>query len=63
MKLRRVILKALTWRVIGVLITGGISYWITGSHEVALSIASIDAVLKFFVFILHESVWERKERP
>lgn len=60
MKLQRAFLKALTWRVIGVLTTGAISYVITGSHKLAVSIALIDATIKFFGYIVHELIWERK---
>lgn len=56
---RRSILKAVTYRVTGFLITAGIVYILTGKIETAFAIGLTDAAVKIFVYYLHERLWSR----
>jgi uncharacterized membrane protein len=49
--------KSLSYRLLSVCITFIISFILTGSMTVAGSIASIDALIKFVVYFLHERAW------
>jgi uncharacterized membrane protein len=49
--------KSLSYRILSVCITFIISFILTGSMTVAGSIASIDALIKFVVYFLHERAW------
>ena len=49
--------KSLSYRLLSVCITFVISYLLTGNMTVAGSIASIDALIKFVVYFLHERAW------
>ena len=51
--------KAVSYRVISIILTFGISYFVTGSLAAASAIVSIDAVLKMFVYFGHERMWSR----
>ena len=51
--------KSISYRVISVLLTFGISYFVTGSLTAASAIVSIDAVLKMVVYFYHERAWSR----
>ena len=53
------LLKSFSWRVVATLTTGIIAYIITGSYEAAIAIGAIEFVIKFFVYYVHERVWER----
>ncbi len=49
--------KSLSYRLLSVCITFIISFILTGSMALAGSIASIDALIKFVVYFLHERAW------
>ena len=54
--------KSISYRIISVLITFLISLALTGNMSIAGSIASIDAVIKFVVYFLHERAWGKGMR-
>lgn len=54
----RSLLKATTWRVLATVTTTVIAYFITGEVETALTIGSIEFVLKFLIYYLHERMWQ-----
>jgi len=49
--------KSLSYRILSICITFVISYILTGNLTIAGSIASIDALIKFVVYFLHERAW------
>ncbi|MBC8429296.1 MAG: DUF2061 domain-containing protein [Candidatus Endolissoclinum sp.] len=49
--------KSLSYRLLSICITFIISFILTGSMALAGSIASIDALIKFVVYFLHERAW------
>jgi uncharacterized membrane protein len=49
--------KSLSYRLFSVCITIIISFGLIGSATVAGTIASIDALIKFVVYFLHERAW------
>lgn len=53
----RSLAKAFSWRVVATLTTSVIAYAITGRIDTAVAIGSIEFVLKFFIYYLHERVW------
>lgn len=53
----RTIIKSLTWRAGGLVMTMGVAWWITGKGEVAASIGLADTLVKVVVFYLHERMW------
>lgn len=54
---RRSVVKALTWRFLGVIITGSTAWVVTGSWHFAAAIGVIDTVIKLGVYYAHERVW------
>ena len=52
--------KAISWRIIATAITGVCAYVFTGSFDMAVKIFSIDALIKFFAYYVHEKVWEKR---
>ena len=53
----RSLIKAVTWRVVGGMDTFMLSFIVTGSAKLAISIASVEAVTKIALYYLHERVW------
>lgn len=49
--------KAISWRIIGTLDTIVISWILTGTLTLALSIGSIELFSKFFLYYGHERIW------
>lgn len=56
-KIKRSLLKTLSWRVIGTLDTIIISYLITGRLTMAISIGGIEMVSKMVLYFFHERAW------
>jgi uncharacterized membrane protein len=56
---RRSIAKALSWRLLATIITTGLVYLLTGKGEFAATIGLADTLIKFFVYISHERIWNR----
>ena len=54
----RSLLKALSWRILATLTTGLIAYAITGEVITAIAIGSIEFILKFLIYYLHERAWQ-----
>ena len=50
-------LKSISWRCVATLTTRIISWIITHQVKTALSIASIEFVLKIFIYYGHERIW------
>ena len=53
------IIKTISWRVLGTLATILISFMITGDIYFGLSIGVAEFITKTILFFLHEKVWER----
>jgi len=55
----RSIIKAVSWRLGGTLVTTLTAWLIIGKTDIALKIGLIDTVLKIGVFYFHERLWHR----
>ena len=51
------LVKAISWRIVGTLDTILISWILTGTLTLALSIGSIELFTKFFLYYAHERLW------
>ncbi len=64
---RRSLAKAITYRLLGSLSTGGLVYLFTGSAKVSAGAALLDSVVKICLYFLHERLWNHisygKPRP
>lgn len=58
-KIRRSIVKTISWRLVGTLDTIIISWIITGEITMALSIGSIELVSKMLLYFFHERAWNK----
>ena len=59
MKLSKTLRKTLTWRVIALITTLLISYWITGSYAASLLLALTLNGVKTLLYFWHEVIWEK----
>jgi uncharacterized membrane protein len=63
----RSIIKAITWRAGGTVVTCLVALFLTGSIELATRIGILDTVIKIGAFYLHERLWDRssfgKQKP
>ena len=53
----RSLVKSISWRILGTLDTIAISWALTGTLSVALSIGSIEIFTKFLLYYGHERIW------
>ena len=54
---KRTIAKTLTWRVTASLTTFIIAWVLTGDILIGVSIGSIEAITKIFLYYSHERIW------
>jgi uncharacterized membrane protein len=54
---KRTLAKTLTWRVTAILTTFLIAWILTGDLLIGLSIGSIEALAKIFLYYYHERIW------
>ncbi|OHB67843.1 MAG: hypothetical protein A2Y77_10410 [Planctomycetes bacterium RBG_13_62_9] len=55
----RSILKAVTWRVGGTIVTCVVAWLVTGSPGLAAKIGVVDTLIKIVAFYGHERLWNR----
>ena len=58
-RLRRSLVKTLSWRVIATVTTIIISYFITGTLTLAFSIGIIELLTKLVLYFYHERIWNK----
>lgn len=56
---KRSIAKSISWRVVGTMDTILISWLVTGTLTLALSIGMIELITKMALYFFHERVWNR----
>jgi len=56
---KKTLLKSITWRVLGTLITALSIYFASGSFQASLLIGGADAVIKLIAYFVHERVWNK----
>lgn len=56
-RIRRSLAKTVSWRVIGTIDTVLISWIVTGTAALALSIGAIELISKMILYFFHERVW------
>ena len=54
---KRHILKTISWRVLGTIDTIVLSWLITGSWKLGLSIGGVEVITKMVLYFLHERAW------
>ena len=54
-------IKSLSWRVVGILLLGAITYSITGNYEDTTIITILFHGIRFITYYIHERIWERIE--
>ncbi|MCY0148868.1 DUF2061 domain-containing protein [Hoeflea sp. G2-23] len=55
----RTIVKAITWQILGLAVSGALAWFYTGSVITALSFAFSTATSGLAFFIVHERIWAR----
>lgn len=56
---KRSIFKALTWRVIALVITTGVVFLFTKKGVLSIGIGLLDSVIKLFSYYFHERIWDK----
>ena len=56
---KRSLLKGISWRITGTIDTLILSYFFTGSIQIALAIGSTEVVTKVVLFYFHERFWNK----
>jgi uncharacterized membrane protein len=55
----RSIAKAVSYRILGSAVTGGIVFVLTGKGTLSIGAGALDIVLKIGAYFLHERIWDR----
>lgn len=55
----RSIVKAVTWRAGGTVVTFGVAWALTRQFDLAAKIGMLDTVIKLGAFYAHERIWNR----
>ena len=53
----RTIIKTVSWRIFGTLITAAVVWKMTGRAELGLSVGTLDCLIKLIGYYLHERAW------
>jgi uncharacterized membrane protein len=53
----RSLLKAISYRLLSTIITGGIVFGVTGESGLAVAVAGFDSLVKIVSYYLHERAW------
>jgi uncharacterized membrane protein len=53
----RSIAKAVSYRLLGSIVTGGIVYFFSGDAKISAGVGAIDVVAKIGLYFLHERLW------
>ena len=56
---KRSLVKTISWRIVATIITGIVTYLLTGRLDFAVSVGLADTFLKFFIYYAHERMWTR----
>ena len=60
MRFTRALAKSVTWRLISMLITAVVVYYVTGSLSITGSIVVVTGGIKTVLYMVHDWLWERK---
>ena len=60
--IKRSIAKSITWRIIGILLLGGLAWIFTGDVGESIAISAVFNGIRLFLFVFHEEAWERWPR-
>ena len=55
----RSLVKAITWRVVGLLVTFGSAYFVTGEKDTATKVTIITNFIMFILYYAHERWWNQ----
>lgn len=55
----RSVVKALTWRTGGTIVTCFVAWVLTGNLDIAAKIGALDTLIKIGAFYVHERLWNR----
>lgn len=58
---RRSVVKSLTWRVVGIVILGAVTYAFTGNAAASAGVTLIFNAIRLVLYYWHERIWERVE--
>jgi len=53
----RYLLKTLSWRILSLVITFFLAWYITGELKIGAAIGLIDFTIKSFLYYFHEIIW------
>ena len=54
---RRSLAKALSWRLVALLVTSTVAFAFTGEATFALSVGLVDSMVKIVLYYAHERAW------
>ena len=59
---KRHVMKSITWRLISIVVTFFLAWWITGDVKIGAAIGGADATVKMFLYYMHERFWHRLKK-
>ena len=58
----RSVLKAITYRIVGTVTTGLLTYTVTRDVRFSLTMVALEPLVKMAVYYLHERAWQQVQR-
>lgn len=55
---KRMIAKAVTWKMIGLAVISGLTYWLTGNLATSGKLSVGFLIVSFVLYVIHEWIWE-----
>jgi len=55
----KIALKTLSWRLCATAITAIVTWFVTGSVDIAAKVMSVEFIVKMFAYYGHEHIWRR----
>lgn len=56
---KRSLIKAISYRLIGTIVTTLIVFIFTRKLSISLGVGSVDIIVKIIIYYLHERVWDK----
>jgi uncharacterized membrane protein len=56
---KRSFAKSITWRILGIVILGAITWFLTQSWQITTAVTALFHLIRVILYYFHERVWDR----
>jgi len=55
---KRSVMKSISWRLLGIIILGGITWFLTESWEITATVTILFHIIRVILYYFHERLWD-----